>query len=407
MGVSVFVAAAPLRRNDYASFYAVKEELTGDQYRARYPVGLSTLSEEHRRDKDYIIKYDNDLYLVGDHREPHNPLGIAQFLNCAIRSAGQKNNSKLVKVLIDGKKMFVAKITARNVNVGQQLFTPYGRGFIIPKNAVPPSCPPTLRLTMAPSIPLQVSLSTCHTPLLPRKNSNVSCLYTSTSCTPTSDGSFCEVLPHTTTLRHRYGYSTDSLWEITMTLPSDRVCRRQLTSHIRNMAITEEEAVSYLLAIDENIFQLHIKSTNILYASTIGDGSCGFRALRQASIRAEVPIQLRSVTTIPDVDYTNEPQRTAQIAWTQSIIDGSAVSADISTLRIYQRWLQTPAATVRNASYSSHHQGVSAWMSTNDCHNLAATLPYIGLFTMVGHAILKKATYVFFTNSKTTHHGWT
>ena len=110
MGVSVFVAGAPLRRNDYVSFYDVKEELTGDQYRARYPVGVTSLTDEYRRDKDYIIKYDNDLYLVGDHTEPLNPLGIAQYLNCAMRSSGPRNNCKLVKDIIDGKKCTLLRL---------------------------------------------------------------------------------------------------------------------------------------------------------------------------------------------------------------------------------------------------------------------------------------------------------
>ena len=38
MGVFVFVAGAPLRRNDYVSFYPVKKSLTGNQYRERYPI---------------------------------------------------------------------------------------------------------------------------------------------------------------------------------------------------------------------------------------------------------------------------------------------------------------------------------------------------------------------------------
>ena len=53
IGVSVFVVEAPWRRNDYVSLYAVKKELTGDQYRVRYPVGVTSLTEEHRRDKVY------------------------------------------------------------------------------------------------------------------------------------------------------------------------------------------------------------------------------------------------------------------------------------------------------------------------------------------------------------------
>ena len=76
-----------------------------------------------------------------------------------------------------------------------------------------------------------------------------------------------------------------------MSLEGDRENRRNHISRIRNTTITEEKAVTYLLAIPENIFQLHIKSTNILYSNTNGDGSCGFRALRHASIRAGVQIQ--------------------------------------------------------------------------------------------------------------------
>ena len=45
MGVSVFVAGTPLRRNDYVSFYSVKESLTGDQFRERYLRGASTLTD--------------------------------------------------------------------------------------------------------------------------------------------------------------------------------------------------------------------------------------------------------------------------------------------------------------------------------------------------------------------------
>ena len=33
--------------------------------------------------------------------------------------------------------------------------------------------------------------------------------------------------------------------------------------------------------------------------------------------------------------------------------------------------------------YEVSHRGVNGWMSVNDCHSLAPTLPYIGLFKMV------------------------
>ena len=66
-------------RNGYVSFYAVKKELTVDQYCAAYPVGVTSLTTEHRRDKDNIVKYDSNLYMIGDHTKPKNPLGIAQY----------------------------------------------------------------------------------------------------------------------------------------------------------------------------------------------------------------------------------------------------------------------------------------------------------------------------------------
>ena len=66
--------------------------------------------------------------------------------------------------------------------------------------------------------------------------------------------------------------------------------------------------------------------------------------------------------------------------------------------------LPDPGATDWS-SYDRFYQGVNGWMAASDCHALAATLPHIGLFTMVGSALLHKATYLFFTKSKTTHHG--
>ena len=72
--------------------------------------------------------------------------------------------------------------------------------------------------------------------------------------------------------------------------------------------------MTYLLDIEENIFQLHIKSTNILYSSAIGDGSCGFRALWQADKRAAIPSHLRATTPIKDLDYNVPSQRLDQIS---------------------------------------------------------------------------------------------
>ena len=63
MGVSVSFTDAPPLRNDYVAFYSVKDVLKGD----RYPIGVTTDAVAQPRDKDCIIEYDNDLYLIGDH----------------------------------------------------------------------------------------------------------------------------------------------------------------------------------------------------------------------------------------------------------------------------------------------------------------------------------------------------
>ena len=155
--------------------------------------------------------------------------------------------------------MFVAKITAPVVNVGQQLFTPYGRGLIIPKHAPRQSCPPSLLHMIVLDVEKIVQQPTVIT---------------------RSDTSDTELVPHTAPVMPKhYGYSTDSLREITMWIEGAREIRRNHMSHIRSLAISEEEAATYLLAIPEKIFTL--QSTDILSSITIGDGSCGFRALRQ------------------------------------------------------------------------------------------------------------------------------
>ena len=388
----MFVTGAPLRKNDYVSFYAVKETLTGDQYNARYPVGATSLTEDQIRDKDYIIKYDSNHYIIGDHREPMNPLGVAQYFNCSKGSSRIPNNCKLIPVTIGGEKMFVGKITATVVNVDQQLFAAYNRGLVIPKHVIRQPSPPQLSTTAkVTKTSTAVASTTPNTPDV-------------TYITP-PQGDYCVVVPQAKC----YGYSSDSLWEITMCIPGDRDTRRNHFAHIRNLGTSEDQAVTYLLDIEEKIFQLHIKSTNILYSSTIGDGSCGFRALRQADKRAAIPSHLRATTPIKDLDYNVPNQRLDQISWVQNIIDASSPSADIANLRIYNEWLKIPDLPlpgVRDrSSYNRTHRGMNGWMATNDCHALASTLPYIGLFTIVGHAILNKATYLFYSNSKTKHHG--
>ena len=130
-------------------------------------------------------------------------------------------------------------------------------------------------------------------------------------------------------------------------------------------------------------------------------------ALRQASKRAVTPVQLRDNKPIKDVRYNNKPERQDLIGWAENILSASASDADLSTLRI--EWLNIPdisdPGVTDRSSHERHNRIVNGWMTTCDCLALAATLPYIGLFTMVGSAKLHKAAYIFFTNSKTYHRG--
>ena len=180
--------------------------------------------------------------------------------------------------------MYVAKITARSVSVGEQLFTPYGRGQIIAKHLIKQSCRPLLLQTPTPHVVKPV-LQTIISPIL----------------SATSD---VEFVPHIApTLSKHYGYSTDCQWENTMRIPGAReICRNHM-AYNRNPTVTEEEAVTYLLDISERIFTLHIKSMTILSSSILGDDTCGFRALHQATKRAATPLHLRDNVPMKDVNY--------------------------------------------------------------------------------------------------------
>ena len=98
-----------------------------------------------------------------------------------------------------------------------------------------------------------------------------------------------------------------------------------------------------------------------------------------------------------------------QIAWEVNIIRVSSAAADLTTLHLYAEWLKIPDMPepgITDRSWCEQlHRGLNGWMATCDCNSLAATLPYIGFLTIVGRAILHKATYLFYTNSKIYHRG--
>ena len=56
MFMLVFPEGAHLQKNDYASYYEVKEHFTGDQYRERYAVSQCNLTLKQLIGKDNSIK---------------------------------------------------------------------------------------------------------------------------------------------------------------------------------------------------------------------------------------------------------------------------------------------------------------------------------------------------------------
>ena len=76
------------------------------------------------------------------------------------------------------------------------------------------------------------------------------------------------------------------------------------------LRLPEDEAVEYLLT--RHIFELKIESTDEMYDSTKGDGSCGFTAIWQASQRAAIPISDREDAPV-DVNYADDDGRAERI----------------------------------------------------------------------------------------------
>ena len=78
----------------------------------------------------------------------------------------------------------------------------------------------------------------------------------------------------------------------------------------------------------------------------------------------------------------------------ENIKRASAADAELTTLHIYVEWLKIPdlldPGVTDRSNYERHHRGVNGWMMTCHCHDPAETLPYIGLFTMVGIAVKNK-----------------
>ena len=133
------------------------------------------------------------------------------------------------------------------------------------------------------------------------------------------------------------------------------------------------------------IFKLHIKLTNILSSSTIGDGSCGFRAPHLASKRAAIPIHLRDNMPIRDVGNNNEPEREAQVFWAENFIRASAPDAHIcwtvKDIRLASAWRHRQVK-LRTTTPRSERVDSNKWLPCSRCdtsaklHDLALLLSY-------------------------------
>ena len=260
MGWSVYVKGAALHKGDYATHYAVKATLTAEEYADIYNNKNHVPTLEQRRDKDYIYRYSKTEYWIGDHEDRSCERGIAQFMNCATPGTEERNNCELVPFTRDSKKWLAAKVTELAVQVGEQLLTRYGGRKVVSTEYVNTEIPEGLDTTV-------------------------------TSSPPGSQGTVSTAY---------YGYSADRLWEVKLALRGSRLVKRRQIAQVRRLP--EEAAITYLLALTADNFELKIKSTDILFSATEGDGTCGYRAIWQADQRARIPIGDRVGSPI-DISY--------------------------------------------------------------------------------------------------------
>ena len=151
--------------------------------------------------------------MIGDHTNPTNSLGIAQYLNCAMWSSGSRNNCKLVRVTIN-----IEKVCGKNHSPGCKSWPA-----IIRTIRKRPNYSEAVSLSVLPALANTCDSSKC----------GETC-HTTRQYTNSVSHSRFEIMPYTTVIvpKH-YGYSTDSLWKITMRMEVARGIRRNLVRHPR------------------------------------------------------------------------------------------------------------------------------------------------------------------------------
>ena len=147
--------------------------------------------------------------------------------------------------------------------------------------------------------------------------------------------------------------------------------------------MTEEAAISYLLALHADNFQLRIKSTDNLYYDTKGDGTCGYRAIWQAEQRAILPIEER-VGSPGDISYEDHTARAARIVWLERLLVTRTPPLDQSKLQAYIQWLRTSDTESPNWHwFPNYYRGQSRWLGNHDCYETALELSPMAIFTRI------------------------
>ena len=75
-------------------------------------------------------------------------------MNCATPDTEERNNCELVPFMKDSRKWLAAKVTATNVQNGEQLFTRYGGRKVVSTDYFARECPPDLIHTIQAGIEL-------------------------------------------------------------------------------------------------------------------------------------------------------------------------------------------------------------------------------------------------------------
>ena len=178
-----------------------------------------------------------------------------------------------------------------------------------------------------------------------------------------------------------YGYSNDRSWEVKLELQGSRITKGRQRTRVQRMS--EEAAITYLLELHADNFQLRIKSSDNLYYDTKGDGTCGYRAIWQAQQRALIPIAER-VGSPRDINYEDAADRGARIVWMERLLVNRTPHIDQYRIQAYIQWLRTSDTDPPNWHwFSNYYRGQSRWLGNHDCYEAAVTLIPMAIFTKI------------------------